>query len=340
MCLCFLKKEETLKGKSLDKTTKADEKGTLFYLPIPYKDKKALREYLETLYGLTARFMYPDVVGEAQAQRQALDIRRIILPYDQAVEQELVDCFLKTQNTEDRNTTKLEDILINYFVNTRNHNTTKLEIKLLARGLIKSQLKLFEEAIEDYDQAITLNPKHADAYFFRGRAKAKLKRFKEAIKDYNEAIRLNPKDAYAWCCRGIAKAELKRFKEAIEDYDEAIRLNPKDAAAYCNRGVAYFEQEPQDLDRAGADCEQAIQLDPDSATNHSNIGEYYLHIGKRTEALQHLKKAYQLYKEQKLPIPANVSPESINNELIRRGLADRVLTPKEMREITESPPQR
>ena len=53
----------------------------------------------------------------------------------------------------------------------------------------------------------------------------------------------------------------------------------------------------------------------------------------RDRAIADLKKAYQLYRQQNLPIPAGASLESINNELIRRGLPDRVLTPKEMREI-------
>ena len=204
------KKEETLKGKPLDKTTKANEKGTLFSIKIAYEDKKALREYLETLYGLTARFMYPDVVGEAQAQRQALDIRRIILPYDQAVERELGNCFLKTKNTEDRNTAKLESILVD-------------------RGRIKSQLKLFKESIEDCDQAIRLNPDNAFTYHFRGIAKDSLGMFKEAIQDYNEAIARNPKNAFTYHFRGIAKDSLGMFKEAIQDYNEAIARNPDNA---------------------------------------------------------------------------------------------------------------
>jgi tetratricopeptide (TPR) repeat protein len=59
-----------------------------------------------------------------------------------------------------------------------------------------------------------------------------------AIQDYNEAIRLNPKDAFAYTNRGNARADLGDRQGAIQDYNEAIRLNPQFAFAYTNRGSA------------------------------------------------------------------------------------------------------
>jgi tetratricopeptide (TPR) repeat protein len=63
------------------------------------------------------------------------------------------------------------------------------------RGLAYAKLKQFEKAIQDYDQAIELNPKDFNAFNNRGPAYAKLKQFEKAIQDYNQAIELNPKDA-------------------------------------------------------------------------------------------------------------------------------------------------
>ena len=47
---------------------------------------------------------------------------------------------------------------------------------------------------------------------------------------------------------------------AIADYDQAIRLDPGLAHAYANRGSAYTDK--MDYDRAIADLDQAIRLDP------------------------------------------------------------------------------
>jgi tetratricopeptide (TPR) repeat protein len=43
------------------------------------------------------------------------------------------------------------------------------------RGLAYAKLKQFEKAIQDYDQAIELNPKDFNAFNNRGTAYAKLK---------------------------------------------------------------------------------------------------------------------------------------------------------------------
>ena len=68
-----------------------------------------------------------------------------------------------------------------------------------------------------------------------------------AIEDFDEAIRLNPEDADAYYNRGVAYGDLGQYEREIQDYDEAIRLNPEYAKAYYNRGVAYGRQGQQEL---------------------------------------------------------------------------------------------
>jgi tetratricopeptide (TPR) repeat protein len=49
-----------------------------------------------------------------------------------------------------------------------------------------------------------------------GLAYADLKQFKKAIQDYNQAIELNPKDFNTFNNRGTAYAKLKQFEKAIQ----------------------------------------------------------------------------------------------------------------------------
>jgi lipoprotein NlpI len=72
--------------------------------------------------------------------------------------------------------------------------------------------------------------------------------------------------ARAYFNRGVALQAKGETDRAIADYDEAIRLNPKSAGAYNNRGHA--QRAKGDNDRAIADFDQAIRLDP------SNLGAY------------------------------------------------------------------
>jgi len=46
----------------------------------------------------------------------------------------------------------------------------------------------------------------------------------------------------------------------MTDFNQTLRLNPNHALAYKNRGRVYFDR--KDYDKAIADFEKAMQLDP------------------------------------------------------------------------------
>jgi tetratricopeptide (TPR) repeat protein len=90
----------------------------------------------------------------------------------------------------------------------------------------------------DYNQAIELNPKDAEAYNNRGVLKqTNIHDIQGALADYNKAIELNPQHAYAYYNRGLIKGyNLNDKTGALADYNQAIDLNPQYADAYYNRG--------------------------------------------------------------------------------------------------------
>ena len=59
-----------------------------------------------------------------------------------------------------------------------------------------------------------------------------------ALQDYTEAIRLEPDNADAFLNRGIARADKGDVDGALQDYTEAIRLKPDDAEANRRRRPA------------------------------------------------------------------------------------------------------
>jgi tetratricopeptide (TPR) repeat protein/MFS family permease len=86
-------------------------------------------------------------------------------------------------------------------------------------------------------------------------------RFEEAIAEYDMAISSDPGFAPAFNNRGGLYGRLGDLQLAIEDFDEAIRLDPQYALAFFNRGLAYSAI--GDVARANADFARAAELGAD-----------------------------------------------------------------------------
>jgi predicted O-linked N-acetylglucosamine transferase (SPINDLY family) len=105
------------------------------------------------------------------------------------------------------------------------------------KGVALYELKRYQEAIADYDKALTLKPDYAEAYSNKGATLNELKRYEEAIAHYDKALSLKPDYAEAHSNKGATLNELKRYDEAIAHYDKAISLKPDYHKAWSNKGT-------------------------------------------------------------------------------------------------------
>ena len=159
------------------------------------------------------------------------------------------------------------------------------------RGIAYASLGQYQLAIDDYNKAIRLEPDHASAYNNRGNAYANLGQHQQAIDDFNHVLRLEPNHASAYNNRGIAYFKLGQYKRAIVDYNKALRLEPDHANAYNNRGNAYFKLGQYKL--AIDDYNKAIQLKPDDVAYY-NRGNAYFSQGNKKLGCRDAKKACKL----------------------------------------------
>lgn len=81
-----------------------------------------------------------------------------------------------------------------------------------------------------------------DSVYFlnRGRDRFQRKDYKGAIEDFNQAIILNPNNANAYYNRGLLFRELGDALSAVLDFDRALQLNPRYANAYFHRAGARY----------------------------------------------------------------------------------------------------
>ena len=87
---------------------------------------------------------------------------------------------------------------------------------------------------------------------------------------YRWAATSNGEDAEFHLRRGLASAAKKEYDRAIADFDQAIKLNPNDAFAYLDRGLAWDDK--GEYDKAIADFDQAIKLNPNDAFAYLDRG--------------------------------------------------------------------
>ena len=98
--------------------------------------------------------------------------------------------------------------------------------------------------------------------------------------------------AIAYYSRGLAYYDKGDDDRAIAEYNEAIRLDPKFAYAYSSRGLAYDHK--GDLDRASPDYNEAIRLDPKYAQAYFNRGNAYYQKGDDDRAIADYNEAIRL----------------------------------------------
>ena len=90
----------------------------------------------------------------------------------------------------------------NYTVNSTNNRIASPEAKAEAKRLYKEGVKyglagLFAQAAEIFEQAVKLDPQHADAHFALGHAYFDLQQWRKAAKSFERAVALNPRDQEA-----------------------------------------------------------------------------------------------------------------------------------------------
>ena len=186
----------------------------------------------------------------------------------------------------------------------------------------------YEGAIENFSQALRIDPKDAKLYVNRGNARYEIaqhsgdpdKEYKRAISDFNHALRLDPQEAEAYVSRGSVRYVIaqyskdpdKDYKAAIADFNQALNRKPDDAKAYVKRGIVRYKlaQYSGDPDReykaAISDFNQALRLNPQEAEAYVKRGIVRYELAQYNGnsdtdywgAVKDLQKAAKLFLEQ------------------------------------------
>ncbi|MCL2185972.1 MAG: tetratricopeptide repeat protein [Treponema sp.] len=174
------------------------------------------------------------------------------------------------------------------------------------RGIAYQQKECFEEAIANFTKAIELDPQDYNLYHHRGWVYRFNRQYEEAIADYTKAIEgseadraSNPKPSedssleemenMAHNDDGSGFAEVFAMYNALgshgyRGYNPAFYLN--------NR--AYVYKEKGELDKAIADLNKVLELQPDYSSYWDSRAEMYETSGEYQKAIDDCEEALRL----------------------------------------------
>ena len=141
-------------------------------------------------------------------------------------------------------------------------------------------------------QLLKLSPGHAEALRNRGSAYLALKHYQQAIDDYAQAIMIDPLNSENFVARGKGYAEFGEFGLALDDFTQAIKLNPKSSDAYKFRG--YLSVQTGNYSLAFSDLNRAIEISPLNHEAYLKRANAYIGLGQTTLAMEDLERAINL----------------------------------------------
>ncbi|MDR3200930.1 MAG: tetratricopeptide repeat protein [Spirochaetales bacterium] len=135
---------------------------------------------------------------------------------------------------------------------------------LLLDALTAHNNQRYEEAIAIYSRLLSRRPKtsmKAIIYIHRGMAYFGRSRYQEALEDFTSAVSLDKKNVRAYYYRGVVYRFMQDHRRALNDFDRCASLDPYQFDAVFARAQVYFSL--GDYIMAYEDCGRALAIRPE-----------------------------------------------------------------------------
>lgn len=219
-------------------------------------------------------------------------------------------------------------------INSPNASTEIKVNALIQRASLYMQLENPDKGFIDFDLAINLDPNCSDIYHHRGQVDLLMDKMDEAKEDYQKAVDLNPDFGltniqkcytdyrYAMNKRNVQMVEvcLENFKKIIDKFPDcpecytlyaevlsetmdyasadkyfakAIEKDPNNATTYVHRGLMHLQWN-NDINKAIEYINEALKLDDKCKFGYETLGTIEVQRGNLKEAIELFDKAIAL----------------------------------------------
>jgi Tfp pilus assembly protein PilF len=137
------------------------------------------------------------------------------------------------------------------------------------RGQVLARSGKADEALAEFDQALTADPYNIQALYGRGLIYQGKGQHQQAVEDFTAANGLSPQKVEPLLARATSYLALDKANEAAGDLDEAVQADPSSSAAWTTRGQAY--EKLGDKAKAAASYNRALALRPRDEAARSGL---------------------------------------------------------------------
>jgi tetratricopeptide (TPR) repeat protein len=170
--------------------------------------------------------------------------------------------------------------------------------KLHRKAIELARDREFNQAIENWKQAIDLNAADPDYHFYLGIAYLEIKKPQDALDPLNMVVTLCPVYPKAFLYLGTLYLKLRKFEQAEKYIRESLFFFPQYAPSYLNLGIIYSIL--RNHEKAIEMYQQAILLEPKEPRAFLGLAKIYSLQGEVDEANVCFHKVIELDKTQQL----------------------------------------
>lgn len=166
------------------------------------------------------------------------------------------------------------------------------------KGLIFSDQRKEDLAINCFEKSIQLDPTYSDGYYSKGKSANKLKYFGLALQAFNEAISLDEDDYKSYIEKGNTLITLKKYTDAIVCFKKALEiladkqnLEGEKLAAFNRMGVSFSRI--GDEKEAITCFDEALKINPKDVSVLIGKAVSLSKLGREHEALNCFETAME-----------------------------------------------
>jgi len=163
------------------------------------------------------------------------------------------------------------------------------------RDKVRELYSRLEDKQREIDAKQEVLNRYSDEYFELGVESLKLGAFDAAIANYDKAISMNPRHTDAYINKARLLHDKGAYQEALACINKVFEIVPTDFKALYNRGKILFAM--SELGLAAADLDRAISIKKDNISAHQLFGDILDQMGNEESAALHWAIAERLRKK-------------------------------------------